>query len=767
MERGSDGDSAQATNHVKKERVVISTHNSTMRTALRLVALFAPLWAVYILGLFLGIFGFFLVPVYFDVNDRVYWLLASFSIGVISTAALLVNSLVLSKTHVAFPPLKAMNLPVEQVKRISWHWDAYEREIYLRFWVNDDHVDIHHSRLSSRKITKLKTALRQWSPACEIEVEAEDLEDVVSLRERFYKPKKLVIGSAEVNQAAVTIDIPYDPHEQFSKFKQSLGANEKYFWYCWVAMMLIPCIMKIPDIVWGFIADARHVERFIDVPPFVKAVDYFSDVTWRAGTGGFAVATNMCFDAAANPFLICILLGVTLLSIIALGMFIFQPNGIRLKADCLQLFFRWQKIPLHSRSYRWKDMIAFQLDQFGDVANPEKWRMQIKMKDHSTVNLNIEAIKGAGSRETLLKTMTKFAPDAVQDQALIRALMPPQRESYTELWLQTLTTPPKRNRLTPLNDGQRLKSGKYVVDRQLASGGQGVAYLAHESDGTRSPASSHYAAESTATFASNSSDAVPKVVLKEFVLPVYTSRTVRKQALERFENEARILEELSHPQIVKLIDFFLEDHRAYLVLEHIDGLSLRQLVTQNGPMPLADIISLSIQMCDVLEYLHSLSPAVVHRDFTPDNLILDSKGRLVLIDFNVAQQKQWTTTSTVVGKHAYLPAEQFRGKPATQSDLYAMGATLFFLFSGKDPQPITSSHPREFDASVVKEFDDIVSKLTATESEDRFQTAAEARLALNSVDRGNVISIMQSDTIGLNNVESIKDKEAYSLKVER
>ncbi len=726
-----------------------------MRTALRLVALFAPLWAVYIPGLFLGIFGFFLVPVYFDVNDRVYWLLASFSIGAISTAALLVNSLILSKTNITFPPLKAVNLPIEQVERICWHWDAYEREIYLRFWMNSEHVDIHHSRLSPRKLTKLKNALRQWSPACEIEFESEDLEDLISLRERFYKPKKLVISKAETNQAAVSIDIPYDPHEQFSKFKQSLGANEKYFWYCWVTMLLIPCIMKIPDVVWGFMADARHIERFVDVPPFVRAVDYFSAVAWRVGTGGFAAATGICFDAAANPFIICILLGVALLSIIALGMFIFQPNGIRLRADCLQLFFRWQKIPLHSRSYAWKNMLAFQLDQFGDVANPEKWRMQIKMRDGSTVNLNIEAIKGSGSRETLLKTMTKFAPDAVQDQALIRALMPPQRESYTELWLQTLTTPPKRNRLTPLSDGQRLKSGKYIVDRQLASGGQGVAYLAHAGDMARSSVSTD----------SVSADSVPKVVLKEFVLPVYTSRTVRKQALERFENEARILEELSHPQIVKLIDFFLEDHRAYLVLEHIDGMSLRQLVAKNGPMPLADIISLSMQMCDVLEYLHSLSPAVVHRDFTPDNLILDSSGRLVLIDFNVAQQKQWTTTSTVVGKHAYLPAEQFRGKPTTQSDLYAMGATLFFLFSGKDPQPITSSHPRDFDENVAGEFDEIVSKLTATESEDRYQTAAEARSALRSVDRGNVISILQSDTISLNNVESIKEKDAYSLKV--
>ncbi|MBI2811255.1 MAG: hypothetical protein HYX67_10565, partial [Candidatus Melainabacteria bacterium] len=137
----------------------------------------------------------------------------------------------------------------------------------------------------------------------------------------------------------------------------------------------------------------------------------------------------------------------------------------------------------------------------------------------------------------------------------------------------------------------------------------------------------------------------------------------------------------------------------------------------------------------------------------------------VLIDFNVAQQKQWTTTSTVVGKHAYLPAEQFRGKPTIQSDLYAMGATLFFLFSGKDPQPITTSHPREFDENVANEFDDVVSKLTATESDDRYQTAAEVRTALNAVPRSNVISILQGDTVSLNNVESIKEREARSVKV--
>lgn len=148
---------------------------------------------------------------------------------------------------------------------------------------------------------------------------------------------------------------------------------------------------------------------------------------------------------------------------------------------------------------------------------------------------------------------------------------------------------------------------------------------------------------------------------------------------------------------------------------------------------------------------------------------MDSTGRLVLIDFNVAQQKQWTTTSTVVGKHAYLPAEQFRGKPVPQSDLYAMGATLYFLFSGHDPQPISCSHPRNFDANVSLAFDDVVARLTHAEPEERFQTAEEARAALNSISsdstEGKVVSILKSDVIKLNNIEQFEELRAIKDRI--
>jgi serine/threonine-protein kinase len=203
-------------------------------------------------------------------------------------------------------------------------------------------------------------------------------------------------------------------------------------------------------------------------------------------------------------------------------------------------------------------------------------------------------------------------------------------------------------------------------------------------------------------------------------LPVYVDATVRRQALENFQREAAMLRTLSHPQIVKLVDFFIEDHRSYMVLEHIDGLSLRRMVEQSGPMSEEQVCSLAQQMCDILTYLHELSPPVVHRDFTPDNLILNSDSTLKLIDFTVAQQTESTATGTVVGKHAYLPPEQFRGKPTPQSDIYAMGATLFYLLIGRDPEPITASHPILSDNKIDGSLDEIVARATSLDLSIRY-----------------------------------------------
>ena len=317
-------------------------------------------------------------------------------------------------------------------------------------------------------------------------------------------------------------------------------------------------------------------------------------------------------------------------------------------------------------------------------------------------SLRLGAFVSTEDRAHVLEAIEKWAPQIARDADVIQALEPPADHSYTELWMKALSAPPKREKLKPLVSGALLREGRYQIEGALGVGGQGTAYLAYDIGAERAT-----------------------VVLKEFILPVYVDIMVRKQALDKFEREAKILKQLNHDQVVKLVDFFVEDHRGYLVLEHIDGNSLRQLVERDGKMSESQAKELAAQMCTILKYLHNLTPPVVHRDFTPDNLILRKDGTLKLVDFNVAQQTESTATGTVVGKHAYLPPEQFRGLPTTQSDIYAMGATLFYILTEEDPEPISEAHPRTLRPEISQEFDTIIGRSTAIDPKLRYLKAED------------------------------------------
>jgi len=124
---------------------------------------------------------------------------------------------------------------------------------------------------------------------------------------------------------------------------------------------------------------------------------------------------------------------------------------------------------------------------------------------------------------------------------------------------------------------------------------------------------------------------------------------------------------------------------------------------------------------------------VVHRDFTPDNLMLGHGDILKLIDFNVAQHLESMSTHAVVGKHSYIPPEQFQGETTQQSDIYAMGATLFFLLTGKDPEPISVSRLKEARMDVSDELDAIVAKATATDTAYRYVSCEEIKRELETL----------------------------------
>jgi serine/threonine protein kinase len=189
---------------------------------------------------------------------------------------------------------------------------------------------------------------------------------------------------------------------------------------------------------------------------------------------------------------------------------------------------------------------------------------------------------------------------------------------------------------------------------------------------------------------------------------------------------------LNHPGIVKTRGSFVEDHRAYLVLEYVAGKSLKDIVESNGPLSERDCVSFGLEMCDILHYLHSQSPPVVHRDFTPDNLLLSEDGSLKLIDFMVAKQTEAeSSTNAVVGKHHYMPPEQVRGKSTTRSDIYALGCTLHFILTGCKPEPMSTSHPTLQNEKVSGIMTTIVERSTTLDEKLRYQNVLDVKDDLN------------------------------------
>lgn len=169
------------------------------------------------------------------------------------------------------------------------------------------------------------------------------------------------------------------------------------------------------------------------------------------------------------------------------------------------------------------------------------------------------------------------------------------------------------------------------------------------------------------------------------------------------------------------------------MLEYITGQNLRQFIAENGVVSPAMVVHWALEICSILQYLHEQNPPIMHRDLTPDNLIRTNEGQIVLIDFGAANQFLGAATGTIIGKQAYIPPEQLRGKTVLQSDIYALGCTINYLLTGKDPLPLSQSHPSQNMQNIPAELDEIVARCTCFEPEDRYQTVKQIENVLNDL----------------------------------
>ncbi|MBD2579057.1 protein kinase [Oscillatoria sp. FACHB-1406] len=254
---------------------------------------------------------------------------------------------------------------------------------------------------------------------------------------------------------------------------------------------------------------------------------------------------------------------------------------------------------------------------------------------------------------------------------------------------------------------------QYQVLRVLGRGGMGTTYLAWDKAGSIS-------------------GRPITLVLKE----MNADMAKVPKAQELFEREARILKNLAHPGIPKYYDFFIEQGKKYLAMELIHGQNLEQRIYQKGPVAPQLAIEWMLQTCDILGYLHSLDPPLVHRDVKPANLMLRNvDNRIVLLDFG-AVKEIGTPMGTRIGAEGYSAPEQDRGQPCPQSDLFAIGPTLTFLLSGESPIRYYKSVDRDFRLSVgsIPSINAKLQHVIETASEPqlrrRYQTAKELFAAL-------------------------------------
>lgn len=276
--------------------------------------------------------------------------------------------------------------------------------------------------------------------------------------------------------------------------------------------------------------------------------------------------------------------------------------------------------------------------------------------------------------------------------------------------------------------------GSYTIKQILGQGGFGITYLAHDSS------------------------LEIDVVLKENMPSMFAyrdpaSRTVYSRsgesqdsdyqwALERFLQEARLLAKLNHPNIVRVLRVFSALGTAYYVMPYVGGSSLDKVLEKYGPINAEFAEHLLLNLLDALNYLHGQTPAILHRDLKPGNVLLPENGIPILIDFGTAREVRGEKSQTQIESPGYTPFEQLQthGKIGPWTDLYSLGGTMYKMLTGKTP-PRSTDRIGEDDYLPLSQMPELqdkfnpvflasIDKALRMNRRERWQSAAEWATAL-------------------------------------
>ncbi len=264
---------------------------------------------------------------------------------------------------------------------------------------------------------------------------------------------------------------------------------------------------------------------------------------------------------------------------------------------------------------------------------------------------------------------------------------------------------------------------RYKLVREIGQGGFGVVYLAEDGQWNHR-----------------------QVAIKQINIGKLSVRE-SIDATDSYNREVTLLSKLKHPRLPRIYDHFTDPEHWYLVIDYIEGQTLEAYVqaTPGKALPVKKAITIGIQVCDVLNYLHTQKPPIIFRDVKPANIMHTSSGQIYLIDFGIARHFEpgRARDTGPLGSPGYAAPEQYgKTQTTTHTDIYGLGATLQTLLTGKDALELqTGETSLSLAPRLPKQLELLLRQMLEKESIKRPQNIREVRARLEDLqgDRGRLV----------------------------